>query len=44
VLFHDYQFTDERSETLVFITPRIVNRDVSLTNYTPGGVFMTPED
>ena len=44
VLFHDYQFTDERSETLVFITPRIVNRDVSLTNYTPGGVFMTPEE
>ena len=43
-LFHDYQFTDERSETLVFVTPRIVNRDVSLTNYTPGGVFMTPED
>ena len=43
-LFHDYQYTDERSETLVFITPRIVNRDVSLTNYTPGGVFMTPSE
>ena len=44
VLFRDYQFTDERTEALIFITPRIVNRDVSLTNYTPGGVFMTPED
>ncbi|MCA9562004.1 MAG: type IV pilus secretin PilQ, partial [Myxococcales bacterium] len=42
-LFHDYQFTDDRTETLIFITPRIVNRDVSLTNYAPGGVFRTDE-
>jgi type IV pilus assembly protein PilQ len=41
-LFHDYSFQDERTETLLFITPRIINRDVSLSNYTPGGVLMTP--
>lgn len=43
-LFHDYQFTDDRSETLIFITPRIVNRDVSLTTYTPGGVLTAPSN
>ena len=43
-LFHDYSFQDERSETLIFITPRIVNRDLSLTNYTPGGVLMSPPE
>jgi len=41
-LFHNYQFQDERNETLVFITPRIVNREASLMNYTPGDVLMTP--
>ena len=43
-LFHDYQFTDDRSETLIFVTPRIINRDVSLTNYTPGGVLTAPTE
>ncbi|MBN1944128.1 MAG: type IV pilus secretin PilQ [Bradymonadales bacterium] len=44
VLFHNYSFQDERNETLVFITPRIVNREVSLANYAPGEVLMTPPE
>jgi type IV pilus assembly protein PilQ len=42
-LFRDYNFSDSRNETLVFITPRIVNREASLSNYTPGSLMMAPD-
>jgi type IV pilus assembly protein PilQ len=42
-LFHDYQFQDERNETMVFITPRIVNRELALHNYSDVPQIRYPE-
>lgn len=43
-LFRNSSRTDVRNELLVFITPRIVNRDVSIDQVGAGADIMRPED
>jgi type IV pilus assembly protein PilQ len=43
-LFRNSSRTDVRNELLVFITPRIVNRDMSIDMLGAGGPIMRPDD